>query len=90
MFATHQHYNVLHVVVLLWVKKGCELLLVCFHILVLVSHFESPLITSHHLPIAEAIIRVRVICKSEVESRLYTLCVSVANQICDCVHAVGS
>lgn len=73
VFDSHQHHNVFHVVVLLGVKKGCELLLVCFHILVLVSHFESPLVANHHLPVAEAIIRVRVICKSEVPA-LYSVC----------------
>lgn len=66
VFDTHQHYNVFHVVVLLGVKEGCELLLVGFHVIVLVSHFESPLITIHHLPVAKAIIRVGVVCKSEV------------------------
>lgn len=63
-FVTHQHYNVFHVVVLLGVKEGCELILVCFQVIVLVCHFKSPLITSHHLPVAEAIIGVGVICKA--------------------------
>lgn len=63
---THQHYNVFHVVVLLGVKKGRELLLVGFHVIVLVGHFKSSLIASHHLPVAESIVGVGVICKSEV------------------------
>lgn len=66
--ATHQHYNVFHVVVLLGVKEGCELLLVGLHVIVFVGHFEPPLIASHHLPVAEAIIGVGIICKSEVTS----------------------
>lgn len=60
-FVTHQHYNVFHVVVLLGVKECCELLLIGFHVMVLVGHFEPPLITGHHLPVAESIIGVWVI-----------------------------
>lgn len=77
---THQHYNVFHVVVLLGVKEGCELLLIGFHVIVLVGHLESPLIASHHLPVAEAIIGVGVICNSEVTSlySVYSVCASMA------------
>lgn len=74
--ATHQHNNIFHVVIFLWVEKSCKLLLVCFHIAVKVCHFESPLITSHHLLVAVAIIRVRVICNEKLDytDRIRTVC----------------
>lgn len=83
MFVTYQHYNVLHVVVLLGVKEGCELLLVCFQVMVLVSHFESPLIAIHHLPVAEAFIGVGIICKSELTTFYSILKCGKAN-VCLC------
>ena len=64
---THQNNNIFHVVILLWVKKSCKLLLIGFHIVVKVCHFESPLITSHHLLVAVAIFGVRVIYNEKSE-----------------------
>lgn len=58
---THQHNNIFHVLILLRVKESSKLLFVGFHVIVLVGHLESPLIPSHHLFVAEAVIRILII-----------------------------
>ena len=58
----HLHHDVLHVVVLLGVQEGGELLLGGRHVAVAVGHLEAPLVPHHHLLVVEAVVRVGVVC----------------------------
>lgn len=57
----HLHNDVLHVVVLLGVQEGRELLLGGCQVPILVGHLEAPLVPHHHLFVVEAIVRVRIV-----------------------------
>lgn len=51
----YQNHNILHVLKLLRVEEGCELLSVCCQVPVQISCFKPPLITRKHLLEAELV-----------------------------------
>ena len=59
---SHLHHDVLHVVVLLGVQEGGELLLGGRHVAVAVRHLEAPLVAHHHLLVVEAVVGIGVVC----------------------------
>lgn len=57
----HLHYDVLHVLMMFWMKKSWEFVFVCHPISVCISISETSLVPSHHLGVVVVWVCLRVV-----------------------------